>query len=155
MTQRGEVTLRLHPGSEDRKHRRIRPGEPLSRDRRCRGGPHLGDEPAVHHGERLARLGLEQHDNGMMRVNPDVLRIERDELGPQSARVRRHDGQESVMGSDRKHGAYRLHDVARGQRRERLRDGGNEVLVMEPLLHSPLVEDDDVACRRNGHEFQN
>src|SRR5207253_10461438 len=63
-----------------------------------------------------------------------VLRIERDELGPEGARIRRHDGQEAVMGSDGEHGAYRLDNLARGQRRERLRDGGNEVLVVEPLL---------------------
>src|SRR6266566_2172863 len=139
--QRGEVTLRLHAGSENPEHRRVRARQQLSRDRRRRSGPHLGDEPAVHHRERLPRLGLEHHDQCVVGVDPDILRIERDELGPEGARVRRHDGEEAVMGGDGEHGAYRLYDLARGQRRERLRDGGNKVRVVQSLLHSRFVED--------------
>ncbi len=111
LAQRREVTLRLHAGSEDREHRRVPPrsGQPLGRHRRRGGGPHLGDEPAVHHGERLPCLGLEQHDDRVVCVDSDVLRIERDQLGPESARVGRHDREESMMRSHGKHGAHRLH----------------------------------------------
>ena len=109
--QRGEVTLRLHPGAENREHRRILSRQPLRRDRGCRGGPHLGDEPAVHHGERLAGLGLEHHDEGVMRVSADVVGIERDELGAEGASIRGHDGEEAPMGSHREHRAHRLYDL--------------------------------------------
>ncbi len=80
----------------------------------------------------------------MVRVDPDVFRIERDELGAKGAGVRRHDGEEALMRSHRQHRSHRLHHLAGRQRGERLRDGGNEVLVMKALLNSRLVEHDDV-----------
>src|SRR6266550_6567760 len=135
------MTLRLHAGSENSEHRSVRASQLLGRHRGCGGGPHLGDKPAVQDRERLARLGLEHHDEGVVGVDPDVLRIERDELGAEGPRVRRHDGEETVMGSNGEHAAHRLHDLARRQVGERLRDGGNEVLVVEPLLDGRLVED--------------
>src|SRR2546423_13973732 len=48
------------------------------------------------------------------------------------------------MGRDGEHRAHRLHDSARRQSGERVRDGGNQVLIVEPLRNRRLVEDDDV-----------
>ncbi len=96
-------------------------------------------------------LRLEEHDDRVVRVDPDVLRIERDELGSQGARVRRHDREEAVMRSHGKHGAHRLHNLARRQCGERVRDSGDEYLIAEPLLDGRFVEDiHHMELRRDG-----
>jgi len=144
VAQRREMALCLHARSENPEHRRVRARQPPGRHRRRRCGPHLGDEPPVHDRERLAGLGLEHHDERVVGVDPDVLRIERDELGAEGTSVSGHEGEEAVMRRNGKYRPHRLHDVPRRQRRERLCDGGNEVLIVEPLRNGRLVEDDDV-----------
>src|SRR5438552_784109 len=65
-SHRLEVTPRLDARAQDPQHRRIRARQVLSGDRRHRRSAHLGDEPPVHRDERLARVGPEEQDRGVV-----------------------------------------------------------------------------------------
>lgn len=56
--KRLDVRPRLHPGPEDGQHRGTRRGHRLSGHGRG-SGAYLGDQPPVHHRERLAGLEAE------------------------------------------------------------------------------------------------
>ena len=129
-TQRFQVAVGLHTGPQNREHRGVRAGEVLGGNGRCGRGPHFGDQPPVHHRERLSGFGAEQHDHRMVGVHALIVGVERHQFGAECAGVGRHDREEAPVGGDRQHRAHRLHDASRRQVGERPCDGGNEVLVV-------------------------
>ena len=138
-----QVAVGLHAGPEYREYRGVRAGELLGGHGRCGRRPHLGDQPPVHHGERLAGFGPEQHDHRVMGMDALVVGIEGDQLGAERTGIRRHDGEEASVRSNREDRAHRLDNAATRQVGERTRNGGNELLVMEQPLDGALIEDDD------------
>jgi hypothetical protein len=49
-----QVAARLHAGSNDAEHARVRPGQMFDGHRGDRGGPRFGDVPAVDDGDERA-----------------------------------------------------------------------------------------------------
>src|SRR4030095_5845566 len=91
--------------------------------------------------EGLAGLGPEEKDQGVVRGNALVVRVEGDQLGAERAPVGRHQAEKSAVLPDRHHDAHRLHDLAAREISERGRHGWDEFVHPEERADRVLVED--------------
>jgi len=143
VSQRFQVASGLDSGAEDRQHRRVRAGEEPRRDRRHGAGPHLGDQSAIHDDERLAGLGLEEQDHGVVGGDALVVRVERHELRAERPGVGRHEAEEAPVLRDRQHHANRLHHVSARQSGQRTFHRRDEIFHTQQATDGLLGEDQE------------
>jgi transposase len=112
----------------------------LRGDRRDGGGAHLGDQSPVHAHQRLTGLRLEEQNRGVVGRDALIVRVERDELHPESPGVRRHQAEKTLVLSDRDHHPRRLDHVAGRERRERTLHRRDHLLQAEVLADGFLIQ---------------
>ncbi len=136
------MSMRLHPRAKNAEadwwRREMQRCESSKSDRGDGRGPHLRDQTPIHHSKWFARRAAQELDRGHVRGNATacVARVERNRLyGHEFAGDDRHDGEPAVLDSLGVAGAQdrarRLLKLAGRVRKQRLPDGGNELLIRE------------------------
>ena len=132
------MSARLYAAAKNAEAAHLGRAESIERDGGDGGGAHLGDEAAVHYGERLAGGAAEQLDDRHVRVQAELVVAgeKRDCLyGHHIAGDDRHRGEPAIAVVVRiagaEDGACRLFDAAGGVVDESPANGGDEGLVGE------------------------
>jgi len=130
----GQVSAGLDATAENGQYTRIGRGEGLGGKRRDGGGTPSGDDPSVESGEGLAGLGVEEKDDGLMRMEwrARVLRKYGDEFGAHDVAMDSgHEGKPAGRFSSGHDCTNRLHNFSSGEVNECISHNSDECFEIQ------------------------
>jgi hypothetical protein len=115
------MTLRLHTRTENGEHGTIGTRKMVSATAETAAVRISVDQPAVHRYDRFTGFRTKEEDHGVMRRDPLIVRVKRDQLGAERATVSRHHSEEALVLGHWQDQPHRLLDLARGKIAQRAR----------------------------------